>query len=73
MQLGGAGERESERRDDHRLENLRILCPNCHKQFKLNETLAAPIIAQTRPALSLSRPSISFTRLGRASLTNAAT
>ncbi len=30
------------------MSDVKIECPNCHKSFKLNETLAAPLVEETR-------------------------
>lgn len=30
------------------MSDVKIECPHCHKSFKLNETLAAPLVEQTR-------------------------
>ena len=33
------------------MSDLEIECPHCHKPFKLNETLAAPLVEETRRKL----------------------
>ena len=34
-----------------RMTDVKIECPHCHKSFKLNETLAAPLVEETRRKL----------------------